>query len=355
MANSRDLKGQGSLEYVMLLTFTIVFFIIIVSVASDQLSIVGKQQRKQQAQFSLKQIADAATDVYQQGSGAKSVISVTFPSGVDPGSGYVINNSLHISFEGSDITNTLGFPVSGVIPGSPGGYTLLISSQGGAVSIGTVPFIISPTSLAFTFCANPAQQSSSQTLVYSNNQNTSTPVQIITNWANGSANMSFSPSAFNISFGGNQSVTVNMTVAANTAGTFSGVLFSNTTNYTTATPISVTVQSCGGGNGTLSNVSSVIVRTYKDSTYTVQKTAFGPVENVTATGTGWTSSSAITVNVTNSSGSPMPGYPKTVMTNSSGEFTDVFNPFGLPSGTYTVSANQSSTAKTHTFTLRGCS
>jgi uncharacterized protein (UPF0333 family) len=352
MANSRDLKGQGSLEYVVLLSFTIVFFIIVVSVASDQLSAVGKQQRKQQAQLALKQIADSATDVYQQGSGAKSVISVTFPPGVDPGSGYIINNTLHISFEGSDITYLLGFPITGVLPGSPGSFTMQFVSQGGSVSLGLTPFIIVPTYLSFTFCAQPYPQSSSQSLAYSNNQNISTQVQITADWANGSATMSYSPSSFNISFGGNQSVEINVTAAANITGTFSGVLFSNTTNYTATTPITVSVENCGGG--VTPTVAQALVRTYSDSTYTVQKSAFNPVESVTLTGTQWVPSSTVTFDITNSSGSSMPGYPKGVSANPSGTFIDIFDPSGLPSGTYTAQASQAGVIKTSTFTLRGC-
>jgi hypothetical protein len=352
MANSRDLRGQGSLEYVVLLTFTIVFFIIVVSVATDQLSIVGKQQRKQQAQLALKQIADAATDVYQQGSGAKSVISVTFPPGVDPGSGYIINNTLHISFEGSDITYLLGFPLTGVLPGSPGAYTMQFVSQGGSVSLGLTPFIIVPTYLSFTFCAQPYPQSSSQSLAYSNNQNVTTSVTITANWTNGSATMSFFPSSFAIPFGGNQSVVVNVTAAANVTGTFSGMLLSNTTNYTATTPITVSVENCGG-NAT-PTVAQAIVRTYSDNTYTVQKSAFNPIENVTLTGTQWVPSSTVDLDITNSSGSSVPGYPKGVSANPSGTFTEIFDPSGLPSGTYTAHASQAGVVKTSTFTLRGC-
>jgi uncharacterized protein (UPF0333 family) len=352
MSKSITRRGQGSLEYVVLLSFTIVFFIIIVSVATDQLSIVGKQQRKQQAQLALKQIADAATDVYQQGSGAKSTISVIFPSGVDPGSGYIIDKSLHISFEGSDITYLLGFNITGVLPSSPGAYTMQFISQGGSVSLGLTPFTIDPPYLSFVFCAQPYAQNSSQTLIYSNNQNISTPIQITTDWANDSATMSYSPSSFDISFGGNQSVEINVTASANITGTFSGVLFSNTTNYTATTIITVSVENCGGG--VTPTVAQAIVRTYSDSTYTVLKSAFNPVENVTLTGTQWVPSSTVTFDITNSSGSSVPGYPKEVSTNPSGTFTEVFDTSGLPSGTYTANATEEGVSKTFTFTLRGC-
>jgi len=352
MANSRHLKGQGSLEYIVLLSFTIVFFIVVVSVATDQLSTVGKQQRKQQAQLALKQIADAATEVYQQGSGAKSVIDVSFPPGVDPGSGYILNNTLHISFEGSDMTYLLGFPITGVLPGSPGSYSVQFISQGGSVSLGLTPFAIIPTYLSFVFCAQPYAQNSSQTLTYANNQNTSTPIIITANWTNGSASLSYSPSSFTIPFGGNQTVTVDVTAAANVTGTFSGVLFANTTNYTATTPITVSVENCGGG--VTPTVAQAIVRTYSDSTYTVLKSAFNPVENVTLTGTQWVPSSTVTLDITNSSGSSVPGYPKGVSANPSGAFTEVFDPSGLSSGTYTANATEAGVTKISTFTLRGC-
>jgi len=346
-------KGQGSLEYVVLLSITIAFFIIVVAVASDQLSVVGTQQRKAQAQLALKQIADAATQVYQQGSGAQQIVSVTFPDGVDPGSGYISDNSLHVSFQGSDLSYLLGFPISGTFPVASGSFTIQLVSQGGAVGVGAVPFTINPTSLTYSFCTQPITQSQSQTLIYRNNQNASVDVNITTNWVNTSGeSMSFSPSSFTLAFGSNQTVTVEFTLAGNSSGTFNGVLTSSATNYSTTAPIGATAQSCGGN--VTPSVSRVVVKTYNDSTYTSEKTVFSPVQNVTITGTQWVPSSTVALNITNSSGSLMAGYPKDVSTDPAGTFIDIFDPSGLPSGIYTARATEAGVSRTFTFTLRGC-
>ena len=352
MSNSIMRKGQGSLEYLVLLGVSMVIFLVVVSVVNDQLQIIGAQKTADNARFALKQIADTATDVYQQGRGASKIITVTFPEGVDVGSPQIINSTVMLSIKGSYISYTLDFPFSGALP-PKGTTTLILTSQGGSVVAGVLPFTVSPASMSYDVCALGAQQTKSQKLLFTNQQNVSTPVSVTTTWVNGSVRLDYLPSSFTIPVGGSVNVSVDVTIDANTVGFFSGIIIANTTvgaNYSVPIPVTVQVVSCGVVTG----VTDVVVSTYKNSSYTTTKTAFGAAENVTLLASGWPPSSAVTLDVRYPNGTSVSGYPTSKIANGTGGFSDTFDAFGFPSGTYSAIANSSINTQSSTFILRGC-
>lgn len=345
------MKGQLGIEYVVLLSISITLFIAVVYVANDQIVSLSRQQGLNNAKNALKSLADSATAVYSEGSGAKRVMSVVFPEGVDAGSPQIVNNTVTLKYYGSDLSYKLDFPVSGALPSASGVYEIVLLSEGGSVTIGTVYFSVSPASLSYSFCSSNSSQTQSQVLVFSNNRNATTPVTLSQNWSASGMNVNFSPPSFDLAVGGSQEVTVNATVGPNIIGTASGLLVANTTNYSAVIPVIVTSIGCGGP---LPPVSSIRITTFKDGSYTAEKQAFTPAESVTITGTQWAPSSSVTLDIRNPSNASVSGYPKAVPTNATGGFTDVLAPGGLTPGMYTSVANQSATAKSTTFTLRGC-
>lgn len=353
-ATTKAARGQAGVEYVVLTAIGIVIFMVVLIVINDQFSIITSQRTMDEARLSLKKIADAAAEVYQQGSGARKVITVTFPAAVDAGSPQIVNDTIMLTIKGSRVSYKVDFPISGTLPPS-GTFTLELTSRGGTVVAGALPFTVSPPVIHYDVCAASFIQTRSETLVFANNQNMSTPVDVAAIWTNGSVNLSFSPSSFVLPFQGSQNVSVDIRIAPNTVGFFDGYLAANTTtgaNYAVAIPVTANIVACPVN---VTGVARITVTTWKDSNYNVTKTAFGPVENVTISGTMWLYSAPLTIDIRYPDGTSVAGYPQTTVTNSTGGFVHVFNPSGLPSGNYTARANQSATVKTTTFVLRGCS
>jgi uncharacterized protein (UPF0333 family) len=345
------MKGQLGIEYVVLLSISITLFIAVVYVANDQIVSLSRQQGLNNAKNSLKLIADSAAAVYAEGSGAKRVISVSFPDGVDAGSPQIINNTVTLKYYGSDVSYTLGFPISGSLPSSSGVYEIALVSEGGSVTAGTVPFSVSPTSLSYSFCSSNSSQFQSLVLGFLGERNETISVTITQNWSAPGVGLNVSPTFFTLAAEELQNVTVNVTVGPSTIGTFSGSLTAATENYSTVIPIIATVSSCGGPTPL---VSSLRITTFKNASYATEKQAFTPAENVTIIGGNWSPLSTVTLDIRNPSNASVSGYPKDVPTNATGGFTDSLAPGGLTSGLYTSIANQTVTVKSTTFTLRGC-
>jgi uncharacterized protein (UPF0333 family) len=346
-------KGQSSVEYAVLTAISIVIFLIALLVINNQFQIMTSQRIVDDTNLALKQIANAATEVYQQGSGAQKVISVTFPQAVDEGSLLIINNTLVTTVKGTTLIYKVDFPFSGTLPTNKT-FDLLVTSQGGAVVAGPLPFTVSPIILTYDVCSQTFDQSRSQILVFTNNQEFETPVTLSSSWSNGSVNLSATPSAFTLPFQGSQNVSVDIKILASTGGFYEGSVIANTSTgavYSVTIPVTVDITSCGPG---VVNVSRIAVTTFRNSNYNVTKTAFGPVENVTITGGDWIYSSVVTLDIRYSNGTSVSGYPTITMANATGDIQYIFNPSGLASGNYSVIANQSATVRTTYVILRGC-
>ncbi|MEM2974076.1 MAG: hypothetical protein QW112_00395, partial [Candidatus Micrarchaeia archaeon] len=89
-------KGQTSVEYVVLIAVSILFFVVIIVLAYEQFANIGQVQSRDISVNSLKKIAEAAKEVYLQGSGARKTVVVTFPPEVENNTINIMNNSLHL-------------------------------------------------------------------------------------------------------------------------------------------------------------------------------------------------------------------------------------------------------------------
>ncbi len=341
-------KGQGGLEYVILFSFTVVFLAIVVYVANEQLSIVNTQQRLEQAKLGLKEIADAATQAYQQGAGARVIKNVVFPNGVS-GEGEIINNTLHIVFEGTDLSYPLNFPISGKITIRPGSQEVVFTSYGSSVSVGTAQFSLSKYSVSFQTCSLPYSQSLNDTIQIINNNNESILVDAQVNLTSPYADVVLSSYSFNVSSMGSADANVTTNIYANAIGTFSGYIIFNSSNYSIIVPVTISVEACGGQT---SNVSYIILDTYKDSGYSIAYANFSIPPLVQITTIGWIPNINISLDLRNTSGS-MPGYPKIVETDLAGSYAEEWDATGMP-GTYTVYANYSVYRVNYSFTVEPC-
>ena len=119
------MKAQTSLEIIMILALMLTVFLAIIVSNSGVMSTLSARLNEDKARVALDQMADAATSVYEQGSGAKTRVYVSLPSSVFNSS--VANETLVLSVYTSgdnaqDVYRLLGINVSGTIPNASGNY-----------------------------------------------------------------------------------------------------------------------------------------------------------------------------------------------------------------------------------------
>ncbi|MBM3229024.1 hypothetical protein FJZ26_01205, partial [Candidatus Parvarchaeota archaeon] len=106
------------------------------------------QKEVEDAQSSTRELAGASDWVYSQGLGAKRLVYITIPPGIDnnnrwvgkPPSNATDNTSsteINIRVYNTDVFSTTRAPVRGSLPTSPGGYWVWVESFGDFVLVGT--------------------------------------------------------------------------------------------------------------------------------------------------------------------------------------------------------------------------
>ena len=346
--NSGCRKGQGGVEYIILLSFTVVFFLMVVYVVNDQLSLVNQQQRLEQAKFALSEIGNAATDVYQQGAGAQKVITVTFPQGIT-GPGVITDNTLQVSFEGSDLTYFLPFPISGNIPDSTGSFTLTLVSYGASVAIGSSIFSLSPTGISDSYCSPAGLLIVSKDITIINNIDESIDVNMSIDWSDWAVNFTLSDYSVTIPSYDSTNITATFDILPNILGVYSGTITYSRGNYSVIMPVVISVESCAGGD----IVSYITVQTFNDSTYLYPASKFYLPRISTITTNGWVPNSAVTLDLKDPNNSSVSTFPKTVTVNSTGGYKEQWEVNGI-FGTYRVVVNSSGYNATTTFTVTPC-
>jgi len=352
-----QLRGQLGIEYILLVSISIVMFIAIVFIANDQITALSRQQGLNNAKTALKSIADAANAVYAEGAGAKRVMTIVFPQGVEDSSPMIINNTLTLKYLGTDISFKLDFPISGTLPQAAGSYDIEIISQGGSVSVGVAPFTVSPSSLLFEFCSLNTSQVQAKALTFTNYQNNSLNISLSLNFNVTGVNVSVSSNSLNLSAtpsnGSVKEITVTASVSPNVLGTYSGVIYASTVNYSTTVLITITASACGGGGGPTTNVSYILIKTYKDSAYAVEKSAFDLPPNVTITTGNWSANVSLTLNILDPTNTSVSGYPKIVAANSTGGYSEITPIIGTV-GNYTIIVNDPYVNLTKTIQVNPC-
>ena len=118
-------RGQAGIEYIVLIGVLLVFLIPIVYYSLDQSSF---QVKVSQIENALKRLTKASDSVYALGPGARDVVVITMPHGIEEIQieNYTINFKVSILGGISDY----GFPtianVTGTFPKTPGTYRILI-------------------------------------------------------------------------------------------------------------------------------------------------------------------------------------------------------------------------------------
>ncbi|MFA6088730.1 MAG: hypothetical protein WC755_02610 [Candidatus Woesearchaeota archaeon] len=130
-------KAQGSVEFIILLAVVLIIFLIIISLNTDYIDKISGDYNTHLIKNALNDMMLSATDVYKQGSGAKTTITITLPKNLvssevyDREIQYIANikGSLNEYFRSTD------FQVIGSLPTSEGIHKITIEAREGYVII----------------------------------------------------------------------------------------------------------------------------------------------------------------------------------------------------------------------------
>ena len=214
-------KAQSSIELVVILAVSLAFLAVMFNYASDQLSKLNAGQGIQNAENSVKGLADAANDVYSQGVGAKKRVFITIPDGVDAGKTGVQGNIVRISVQGTDVVEAADVNLSGSFPITAGGHFVVVKAKEGYVEIGAETISFSRNSI---FVSLTPSDSGDENIVFSNNSGLDANIFLAANWSNPDVSLSFAPQNFSLSPSAQQTVTVTFTSTAASAGNYAGNL-----------------------------------------------------------------------------------------------------------------------------------
>ena len=130
-------RGQAAAEATMIIAILLIILLSILTFnESFMIKISGSHQASKMT-ATADRILQAATFVYHQGAGAKTVIFVNLPEEMESVelTGNIINITVNVSNNINNIYRKTDFKLNGTMPGEPGNYCLLIESFRGYVEV----------------------------------------------------------------------------------------------------------------------------------------------------------------------------------------------------------------------------
>jgi hypothetical protein len=351
------LRGQGATELIVLLAMIVIVGLVIYASSQTRLSESRKIFIVSQARAAVNDLASAASEVYSEGAGAKRKVYITIPEGANPARVYVNNTMINIGLNldsGSEMdinTQTTMKVVQGAdFPTTPGTYWVYVTAKEGYVLIGNSNFNINPQSLSLVM---PPSNSTNSTITFTNVGAVPIAVNLSLEWSyGGTVDVSLNTTNFAI-FPSDAGATVYVLVTAQTYSNTSLRSYAGrivvSTNTTERGDIGLSINVAGSQPST--GVSSIVIDTFKNSSYSTMTTNFTLPKMVNINGSGW-NNDTVTLNIQNASGNT--AYTTNLTVPVSGNFTYAWNPAGVSPGNYTVAANQSATSRNTTFNITVC-
>ena len=130
-------RGQSSVEALILIAIILVILISILSFKEEVLTGMGNSYYASKVKVVADKIVQGATMIYNQGSGAKTVLFVTVPKEVTniSFSGHVMSLNVNISGKKETFFRKTDFVLNGSMPVGIGNYCVLLKSYAGYVEV----------------------------------------------------------------------------------------------------------------------------------------------------------------------------------------------------------------------------
>lgn len=133
------MKGQASVELIIVLAIALVVLAVIAFSVNEQMRQLRQNAELLKADTAVSSLADAAEYVNANGVGSKEVFLVEFPDNMDAARSFVkgrlVNIGVYTGSSVSDINAKTSMMLNGSLPSSGGGHRMLVESVRGAVMI----------------------------------------------------------------------------------------------------------------------------------------------------------------------------------------------------------------------------
>ncbi|MFH1750725.1 MAG: hypothetical protein ABH863_03545 [Candidatus Micrarchaeota archaeon] len=351
MGQSGGKKAQSSIELMIILAVGLIVLGFVLSTSQQRIGSSQQVLAFATATSSVNALANAADEAYFGGVGSRREVQFILPEGVL--SATLSTNSIHVRLASQNgisdvVANTKGVICpNSLIPTKIGTSIVVVESLPGCIAIGAN----SNLTVSSTLIRVNAQPDSylQKSLTYKNTGNSLILVNLALVFASLDVAVFLADPAdeiFIIAGGQEREVWLNFSIPPEAQGTHLGNLETNGsegTNLSTIISVSILGGSCGAQTEcppAVSNVSLIEIKTYSSDSYSQLKEIFDPSEEISIQGGNWDPLSALDLDVRDPMDSfSLPGYPKSLTTNSSGGFNDSLLSSGLGGMGYIVRAS----------------
>ncbi len=217
-------RGQGAVEFLIILSVSLAIILSVYSLGTQTVVDMNKRKILEDAENSVKSLAEAVDDVYRQGEGAKRYVYYDVPDTIDESLSGTENQTIRFNVMGSDIIAETNAPLSGTLNLSPGRHWVWFSAYEGYVAIGEGTLDIDKTSIYLTLA-----QSDSETdyITVTNGTGGTATVDIGENWAHTDVNMQLSADSFTVNDGEDYNLSLSFSSNSTSAGNYAGYITVN--------------------------------------------------------------------------------------------------------------------------------
>lgn len=341
-------KAQAAVELIVVVAAIMLVLSVLFEFSQTNLNENISLIQLSQARNTVNSLAEAASEVHNEGVGARMKVYITIPDGVNPNRIIIGNGTItigvYVANGTSDVSSTqLGFTIvqGGFFPTTPGSYWVWVIGKQGYVQIGS-SINVNPLAEYFELFPN---NSSSRNISFTNYGTAPVNVSLALVWSDSEVSTALNGSgtiSFPLQAGTSNSQIVNLSASANSnasRGLHSGYI-SVATNISEGETIPVTVNVVSQPIG-LQTISYITIDTYNDSTYTYSNTSFQPYSAVYYSVKSYNSTdnlanSTVTVRVYNPSSVLIS--EQTYPPNSTGTYQSYYTPLTYASGSWKITA-----------------
>ncbi|QLJ53366.1 MAG: hypothetical protein Sv326_1191 [Candidatus Fermentimicrarchaeum limneticum] len=279
-------KAQAAIELTIIASVMLIVLLFIFEFGETKILESASILQVSEARNTVDRLAKAATEVHNEGVGAKRKVYITIPDRVNPDRVFVDNSTITIGvYVGngtSDISSRVNLAVKkgGYFPTSPGSYWVWVAGKEGYVQIGNA-LEINPLNAYFELFPNNSTESN---ITFTNYGSSPINVSMNLSWTDSETNASIDNTR-NLSFAllpgtlNSQSVRLNVSANLNASKGLHSGYATVTTNISESElmPVLVNVVSPTSASG---GVAYLTINTYNNSAHTYSDTVFSQSETV---------------------------------------------------------------------------
>lgn len=235
------MRGQASVELLIILSVSLVALAAIVSFAYQEMDNAKTAENISKTQLALNSVADASEQVWSEGVGSQRLVQIDLPEGIAGERVFIddhlLNIGVHTPNGVTDVNAYSKALLQGTLPNESGVRFVYVQAAEGFVFIGSRQLSITPATIVLQA---PAGGSDSKQLLFRNTLDEEAEVQLTLDWTSAGASASVSETSFTVAAFSNYSVSVEATGGA-MPGTYAGKVYSNASNESTEIDVVVYV------------------------------------------------------------------------------------------------------------------